>query len=535
MRRIGFGSFFTACVLAALILAIPSRVDGAAYQIDLCSRKTGKRTRVTVLKSNSEFLDVLNEDGEHIILQANNYEQCPAGPQSTAPVVVEPPVTPPRPKALDTLRITGSSTVGLGTLPYLIAGYAHKIGAKVKVAATDDPLRKLYELRNSPGEAPFLRIIVKSTGSNTALPDIIGKLADVGVSSRPYTDEEIAKLLAIRGVGSRSDVEHVIALDGIQFFVNRANPVTVLQICDVARLFSGKIKTWNELAPGDGDAVDVHTGDARSGTFEIVTENLLAPCGEKLGPATTPHNSQPEIIAFVAGSPGGLGYSAKALSSSQVKTIRLRGKCGIETDPTSFNIKAEDYSLSRRLYLFTPRAVGDNAQAFLDYVFSSDAAQSALKDSHATDQSIEFSETDTRLASARSLRENKDPLADKFAADSSRARRLSLSYRFASNNATLDTKAEQDIIRLVTYLRANRTPDKILLAGFADPDGTRAANQRLSQDRAEAVRREIARLDPELAASLTAQGYGSVMPVACNDTELGKAKNRRVEVWLKHG
>src|SRR5262249_29696600 len=161
---------------------IPLRADAAAYQIDLCSRKTGKRMRVTVLKSNSEFLDVLNEDGEHIILQATSYDQCAAGPQTTRPAVVEPPVTPPRPKALETLRITGSSTVGQGTLPYLIAGYAHKIGAQVNEPATDDPLRKIYELRNSPEEGPFLRIIVKSSGSNTALPDMIGRLADAGVS-----------------------------------------------------------------------------------------------------------------------------------------------------------------------------------------------------------------------------------------------------------------------------------------------------------------------------------------------------------------
>jgi phosphate transport system substrate-binding protein len=423
--------------------------------------------------------------------------------------------------------------VGQGVLPYFISGYAKKIGVQVTEPPSDDPLRRTYELRKTPQAAPFLRITIKSSGSNTALPDMIGKQADVGVSSRPYTDEEIAKLLDIRGLGSRPDVEHVIALDGVQFFVNKDNPAAVLKLCDVARLFGGKIKTWSEVVPGASGLVDLHTGDRRSGTFEIVTDYLLKSCGEIISPAITPHNSQAEIISFVANSRWGIGYSAKALSASAVKTLHLQGKCGIETEPTPFNIKAEDYPLSRRLYLFTPRAVGDNARAFLDYVFSSDAAQAALNDSEATDQAIEAGGADTRLARTRALRENQDRMAGKFSSDTADARRLSISYRFASNNAKLDTKAEQDILRLVTYLRGSRTAGTVLLAGFADSDGTKAGNQVLAQGRAEAVKEAIAKLDSALAASITPQGYGSVLPVACNDTELGKAKNRRVEVWLK--
>jgi phosphate transport system substrate-binding protein len=534
--RIGdFACFLCFGLLALLLTSIATEAPAAAYQIDLCSRKTGKRIRVTVLKSNSEFLDVLNEDGERIVLPATGYDQCSAGggPDNSRTAVVEPSVTPPQPQALDILKITGSSTVGQGTLPYFIRGYAQKVGAQLTELPTDDPLRRTYELRKTASDTPFLRIIIKSSGSNTALPDMIGKIADVGVSSRPYSDQEIAKLLDIRGIGSRPDVEHVIALDGVEFFVNKDNPATVLKLCDVARLFSGKIRTWGELVPGGPALVDLHTGDRRSGTFEIVTDDLLKSCGETISPAATPHNSQTEIISFVANSPGGAGYSAKALSAPAVKTLRLQGKCGIETDPTPFNIKAEDYPLSRRLYLFTPRGVGDNARAFLDYIFSSDAAQSALRDSEATDQSIEIGSEDTRLVVGRALRENQDEMAGKFARDTARAGRLSISYRFASNTAKLDTKAEQDILRLVTYLRSSSRSGTILLTGFADSDGTRAGNQSLSQGRAEAVKVAISKLDPALAASIATQGYGSVLPVACNDTELGKTKNRRVEVWLK--
>ncbi len=34
------------------------------------------------------------------------------------------------------------------------------------------------------------------------------------------------------------------------------------------------------------------------------------------------------------------------------------------------------------------------------------------------------------------------------------------------------------------------------------------------------------------ARDLKVEGFGKVLPVACNDTELGRQKNRRVEVFL---
>ena len=542
-------SLFCAGLFALFTVSTLMEADAAAIKTDLCSRKTGKRMTVTVLKSSADFYDVLNEDGERIVLQASGYEQCaaaaaPAQPQSgnTPPTphaipailtVVDPPIAPPQPNTLDTLRITGSNTVGQGILPHLIASYAAKVGAQFTELPSEDPVRQTYELRKSPKDAPFLRIVVKASGSNTALPDLVGKYADAGVSSRPYSDQEIDKLIEIRGMGKRADVEHVIALDGVQFFVNKDNPATVMKLCDVAKVFGGKIKNWNELVPTFPAPVDLHTGDSRSGTYEIVTENLLEACGETWSRARTPHNTQPEIISFVANSRGGIGYAAKALSAATVRPLRLKGQCGIETDPTPFNIKAEDYPLSRRLYLFMPHSYPDNARAFLDYVLASDAAQTALKGTEATDQSIEeASGGDSRLEQGRALPENKDALAEQFSGDTSRAKRLSISYRFAANNATLDTKAEQDILRLVAYLRGNRISGQVLLAGFADSDGSRAANQALSQGRADAVKQAIAKLDSALTGPMTPRGYGSVLPVACNDTGLGKAKNRRVEVWL---
>jgi len=76
----------------------------------------------------------------------------------------------------------------------------------------------------------------------------------------------------------------------------------------------------------------------------------------------------------------------------------------------------------------------------------------------------------------------------------------------------------------------------ILIAGFSDGQGDREANQALSLRRAETV---AAALETQIAGRIDAQsvevkvaGYGVVMPLACDDTRLGRALNRRVEIWV---
>jgi OOP family OmpA-OmpF porin len=76
-------------------------------------------------------------------------------------------------------------------------------------------------------------------------------------------------------------------------------------------------------------------------------------------------------------------------------------------------------------------------------------------------------------------------------------------------------------------------PDLVLeIQGHTDNTGTDAINQKLSQQRAETVRSYLLLFGVD-GARLTAAGYGSSKPVAANDTDEGKAKNRRVELVKK--
>jgi len=71
---------------------------------------------------------------------------------------------------------------------------------------------------------------------------------------------------------------------------------------------------------------------------------------------------------------------------------------------------------------------------------------------------------------------------------------------------------------------------KLEVAGHTDSTGDKDHNAKLSEDRATAVMQSLVKTYGIDGARLQAKGYGDSKPVAPNDTEDGRAKNRRVEL-----
>lgn len=98
---------------------------------------------------------------------------------------------------------------------------------------------------------------------------------------------------------------------------------------------------------------------------------------------------------------------------------------------------------------------------------------------------------------------------------------------FATGKAEITNDSRTELDRLITLLK-DVASLKIELGGHTDNVGSESSNQKLSQDRAQAV---VAYLTGKgIAASrMTAKGYGSTEPVASNNSEEGRAHNRRTE------
>src|SRR5229473_1974875 len=103
--------------------------------------------------------------------------------------------------------------------------------------------------------------------------------------------------------------------------------------------------------------------------------------------------------------------------------------------------------------------------------------------------------------------------------------------RFESGRATIDPDSVGLLDRLVeTALRCPAA--NIEIAGHTDADGEDGFNQMLSEKRAQAVADYLVKAGLP-ASQFTATGYGSTQPVASNDTDEGKAQNRRIDFLVR--
>lgn len=104
--------------------------------------------------------------------------------------------------------------------------------------------------------------------------------------------------------------------------------------------------------------------------------------------------------------------------------------------------------------------------------------------------------------------------------------------QFAVSSALIDAASDPLLDRIANA--ASNCPGRLMIDGHTDNTGRRADNERLSRQRAEAVRRSL--IDRGIAgARLRAEGFGSQRPLADNTTAAGRAQNRRIEIKVVSG
>ena len=102
---------------------------------------------------------------------------------------------------------------------------------------------------------------------------------------------------------------------------------------------------------------------------------------------------------------------------------------------------------------------------------------------------------------------------------------------FDTGKATLKAESAAALAPVGELLKSDPAL-KVEIQGHTDNVGQAAANLRLSQDRATAVKAYLVQTFSIPAARLTTAGFGDTKPVAPN-TEAGRAQNRRVELVKK--
>jgi OOP family OmpA-OmpF porin len=107
-----------------------------------------------------------------------------------------------------------------------------------------------------------------------------------------------------------------------------------------------------------------------------------------------------------------------------------------------------------------------------------------------------------------------------------------LNVEFDTNKAVVKDKYHNEIKKVADFMKTYPNTTAVI-EGHTDNVHTAQYNQQLSEDRANSVRQYLIKNFGIKESRLTAVGYGLTKPIASNNTEEGRQKNRRVQAVIK--
>ncbi|WP_439888589.1 substrate-binding domain-containing protein [Pseudomonas sp. MBLB4123] len=413
------------------------------------------------------------------------------------------------------LRIQGSNTIGAKLGPALAKGLLEQQGVDA-IDVRPGKAENEQRIVGTTDQGRSVIIEVAAHGSSTGFAALHSGSADLAASSRPIKAGEVAALAALGDMRSR-DAEQVIAIDGLAIILHPSNPIEALRIDQLAQVFAGEIADWAQLGGRPGP-INLYARDDNSGTYDTFKELVLAANGKNLAAGARRFESSERLSDLVSRDTQGIGFIGLPYIR-QAKALAVAAGDSLAMPPSETLIATEDYPLSRRLFLYNQPAL-DNPWA-----------KALIRFAHSPRGQAIVAQNGFIAQTVQAVQVKPDPAMPAAYQDLARdAQRLSVNFRFQEGSASLDNKTGRDFARVLTFLKEqDKLRHKVVLVGFGDPKSDPARAELLSKLRAMAVRRELAKQGVIFRDII---GLGDELPVAVNDTDEGRIKNRRVEVWV---
>jgi phosphate transport system substrate-binding protein len=410
------------------------------------------------------------------------------------------------------MHLHGSNTLGFSVVPRLAKAFLETQGA-AEVFVNDESRAKERVWVQARLAGVDTSIEIYAPGTKVGFDSLEKGWCDLVLASRPITSDEATRLESVGDLTGPAS-ENVIAMDGIAVIVHPSNPVTKLTMKQLEEVFSGKTKSWAQLG-GKTSTIHAFARDEKSGTHDGFV-SLVMP-GKQTKTDKVFEDSE-ALVAAVAKDESAIGFVGLSYVK-QTKALAIQDGGVRAVPPTPFSIATEEYPLARRLFFYAPPAAKNPMTKELVEFALSDEGQAIVNEAGFVPLSLR--------AETSPVPPNAPPRYAKLAAG---ATRLSVSFRFKKGTASLDAKARRDLDRLIKHVNSPINRGRhVALAAFSDGQGNDAADERVAKQGLDAVASLLAKkgVTPDETAT-----FGSALPVASNDSPDGRARNRRVEVWL---
>jgi phosphate transport system substrate-binding protein len=360
-------------------------------------------------------------------------------------------------------------------------------------------LAKAYE-----GEYPGTRVAWEGLGSATAFVGLLDGSADVGASSRSVNATELADA---ERLGVRL-TPYVLGYDGIAVIVHPDAPISGITMPELARVFTGEITTWQQLAgPGAPDAsIHVIARPPYSGTHAFFRDKVLG--GKDLVKRAQFIEATEDIAVAVAADPTAISFVSMGRVTPAVRALAVsKAPDTTPIAPTRDTIRGGTYPIFRPLLLYVRGLPSPHVAELLRFCIG--PAGRALLAEHGLVPGD--TPPDTIVAGEH---EAAAPM-------------VALRIPFATGQTALDRDARIALAALAVELRA--APRPLTLSGHADAERGGGSNADVARRRVEAVAAFL-RTHGVDSRLIRVESAGDAAPVATNTTRAGRDQNRRVDI-----
>ncbi len=365
-----------------------------------------------------------------------------------------------------------------------------------------------------PGVDKPVRFEAAPAGMGSGFESLADSRNDALVSLRRLGRDEREQIQRMGAAVSFND-EQVLGLSGLAVIVHPDNPLRSMETETVARMLSGDITSWKRRR-GAADEIHLYLPlQTQDDYFNI--ESLLGPVNASRARVTfAPADS---IAAATLADPQALGIVDRRFAAP-AKILALLTAGSEARFPVPEEISQENYPLSTRLYLYsTDRVKNPVARAFLAFV-QSDAGQAIVKRHSFVDQEISCL---PRALPAGAPKEYDESTRG--------AQKLSFQLRNHVGSTAFDAKALQDLLRLKAFLGEPRNRSReLLILGFSNRLGSASSEELVASTM---VKKTADKMREEGISPALIRGLGAISLVSEDLTEEGKARNRRVEIWIR--
>lgn len=220
---------------------------------------------------------------------------------------------------------------------------------------------------------PGTAVQVTGGGSGTGIAALINGTTQIATASRPMKDSEKELVQQRRG---QPAIEHPVALDGIAIYLHESNPVEVLTMEQIKKIYTGEIKDWSEVG-GEAGKITLYSRENNSGTYAYFKEEVLADEDFAAEAQTLPGTAA--VVNAVSKDTQAIGYGGIAYSVG-IKAVKVKK----DTDspavaPSLETVTDGTYPVSRKLFMYTAGTPEGTIADFLAFAVSPEGQSIATK------------------------------------------------------------------------------------------------------------------------------------------------------------